>query len=423
MEVKKVNQPKKFIKNLLIEKGIDMCTNILNNQTDNLYFSINITQMMWSYTTLEEIFPSVGYQLSYENFDGTPHKRKSNPSTGTPMTRHRSVLRMYHGLPIWLDMIPDTVSDNHHIATTGNYFLRTFRHEKFIDNMNLFIDRMIAYNNKKDKEMWGTINRANMCGRGVFSGFRDINIRKRRTFDDIFIPKKDKELLINSLDDFVNKRQWYIDNNIPYHFGILLYGEPGTGKSVITQAIAEHLKAKYNVLNGADIGWLEDSLSELQVRPDNESYSVLAIEDVDCFFTGNNNTTVTIHDNEIHKRKANLSSILNCMDGVYASDNIIYVLTTNHKEYLDPALIRPGRCDIQLEIKGVCDETFREFCMFHYKRYPDRTVNIRKNITFAELQTDVMRGYSIEQLIEKLEGKNDESIENGGTERTTTKDL
>lgn len=401
MEVKKMHDPKKIIKNLLIKKGVDMCTDILNNGKDNLYFSINITQMMWGYTTLEEIFPSVGYQLSYTNFDGVPHKRKHNPSNGTPMTRHRSVLRMYHGLPIWLDMVPDTTSDNGHVST-GNYFLRTFRHKKFIDNMNLFIDKMIAYNNRKDKERWGKINRANMCGRG---GFRDINIRKRRTFNDVFIPNKDKELLMNSLDDFVNKRQWYIDNNIPYHFGILLYGEPGTGKSVITQAIAEHLKAKYTVLNGADIGWLEDSLSELQVRPDNESYSVLAIEDVDCFFTGHNNNDLL--DNEIQKRKSNLSSILNCMDGVYASDNIIYVLTTNHKEYLDPALIRPGRCDIQLEVKGVCDETFREFCMFHYKRYPDRTVNIRRHITFAELQTDVMRGYTIEQLIEKLEVDDD----------------
>ena len=401
MEVKKMHDPKKIIKNLLIKKGVDMCTDILNNGKDNLYFSINITQMMWGYTTLEEIFPSVGYQLSYTNFDGVPHKRKGNPSNGTPMTRHRSVLRMYHGLPIWLDMVPDTTSANGHVST-GTYFLRTFRHNMFLDHMNLFIDKMIAYNNRKDKERWGKINRANMCGRG---GFIDINIRKRRTFNDIFIPNKDKELLINSLDDFVNKRQWYIDNNIPYHFGILLYGEPGTGKSVITQAIAEHLKAKYNVLNGADIGWLEDSLSELQVRPDNESYSVLAIEDVDCFFTGHNNNDLL--DNEIQKRKSNLSSILNCMDGVYASDNIIYVLTTNHKEYLDPALIRPGRCDIQLEVKGVCDETFREFCMFHYKRYPDRTVNIRRHITFAELQTDVMRGYTIEQLIEKLEVDDD----------------
>lgn len=396
-------EPKKFIKNLLIRKGVDICTNILNDGKDNLYFSINITSMMWGYTTLEEIFPSVGYSLNYANFDGTPHKRKSNPSNGTPMTRRRSILRMYHGLPIWLDMIPDVVTDSNHSASTGNYFLRTFRHKKFIDNMNLFIDKMIAYNNRKEKERWGNINRANVCGRG---GFRDINIRKRRTFDDIFIPKKDKELLINSLDDFVNKRQWYIDNNIPYHFGILLYGEPGTGKSIITQAIAEHLKAKYNVLNGADIGWLEDSLSELQIRPDNESYSILAIEDVDCFFTDNINNKLD-NASQISKRKASLSSILNCMDGIYASDNVIYVLTTNHKEYLDPALIRPGRCDIQLEIKGVCDETFRDFCMFHYKRYPDRTVNIRKHITFAELQTDVMRGYTIEQLIEKLEVDDD----------------
>lgn len=408
---------KNLIKGLFVKKGIDTISNFINDSIDNMFFSINITSMMWGFTTLEEIFPSVGYTVYYSNIDGDIRQIKQNPSCGSVMIRKRSVLRLYHGLPIWLDMIPDANADNKNAASTGNYFLRTFNQKKFLDNMNHFIERMFVYNNKHQKALWSKTNRANTSGRG---GFRDIVIRKRRSFDEIFIPKADKELLIKSLDDFVAKRQWYIDNNIPYHFGILLYGEPGTGKSIITQAIADHLNARYNVLNGADVGWIEDSLNELCTRPDDSCYSVLAIEDVDCAFKNSNIIdNITVDDK---KRKGELSSILNCMDGVWASDNIIYVLTTNHKDALDPALIRPGRCDIQLEIKGVCNETFRDFCMFHYKEYPNRTVNIRKNITFAELQTDVMRGYSIEQLIEKLEGENDESIENGGNERTTTED-
>lgn len=389
---------KGFVKGIIVRNVIDSTSNFINNSIDNMFFSVNITSMMWDYTTLEEIFPSVGYTVFYNTVDGEPTKVKQNPSCGSVMTRKRSVLRMYHGLPIWLDMIPDRYEDdNRRGASTGNYFLRTFKQKKCLENMDRFIERMFVYNNKHMKSLWCKTNRANTSGRG---GFRDIIIRKRRTFDEIFIPKADKALLIKSIDDFVKKREWYLDNNIPYHFGILLYGEPGTGKSIITQAIAEHLGARYNVLNGADVGWLEDSLNELSSRPDNTCYTVLAIEDVDCFFSDTNDNFPM----DEKKRKNALSSILNCMDGVWASDNIIYVLTTNHKDALDPALIRPGRCDIQLEVKGVCNETFRDFCKFHYNEYPSRTVNIRKHITFAELQTDVMRGYSINQLIEKLEG-------------------
>ena len=206
---------------------------------------------------------------------------------------------------------------------------------------------------------------------------------------------------------------------------LIVEGGPGTGKSVIAQAIAEHLNAKFSVLNGADVESIEEVLSQMIVRPDNECYTVLCIEDIDCAFTNNSCTfNRYISDDEdfeednkkTNKRNRRLAAILNCMDGVNATDNIIYVLTTNHIETLDPALIRPGRCDLKIEMKGVCEETFREFCMFHYKRTPDRTVNIHRHVTFAELQTDVMRGCTIEQLIDKLEDNHHVSTVNDKNE-------
>ena len=52
--------------------------------------------------------------------------------------------------------------------------------------------------------------------------------------------------------------------------------------------------------------------------------------------------------------KLSLSFLLNILDGTMSPENIIFIMTTNHKEILDPALIRPGRMDISIYI-GKCD--------------------------------------------------------------------
>lgn len=235
----------------------------------------------------------------------------------------------------------------------------------------------------------------------------------KRTFENTFIPEAQEKLIKESLDKFISQRDWYKNNNIPYHFGFLLYGEPGHGKSVLAQAIADYIHAELIVFPGDAINELPKHIGTDICRDtvDPSIYRVVCIEDVDCGFAQSSFTTVWDGDEDKEvKRKVGLAEILNCLDGLQAPQNTIYVLTTNHIDKLDPALIRPGRCDIKLEIPGVTRETFIKFINYHYKRGASKNsfqdMNFDTNVTFAELQTLVMKGASIRDLCEKIDPSN-----------------
>lgn len=96
-----------------------------------------------------------------------------------------------------------------------------------------------------------------------------------------------------------------------------------------------------------------------------------------------------------------LASVLNTIDGIGAPTNTIFIFTTNHVEKLDPALIRPGRIDLKLEIKPVCVETFTQFMHKHYGEdvVIPKDLKIKSGISFAELQTMVMGKKTPEEII------------------------
>jgi hypothetical protein len=99
-----------------------------------------------------------------------------------------------------------------------------------------------------------------------------------------------------------------------------------------------------------------------------------------------------------------LASVLNTIDGIGAPTNTIFIFTTNHVEKLDPALIRPGRIDLKLEIKPVCVETFTQFMKKHYGEDVSipKDLKIKSGISFAELQTMVMGKKTPEEIIKHV---------------------
>jgi SpoVK/Ycf46/Vps4 family AAA+-type ATPase len=239
---------------------------------------------------------------------------------------------------------------------------------------------------------------------------------KRRTFENTFIPSEQEMLIKESIDTFKSKREWYLKNSIPYHFGFLLYGKGGTGKSSIAQAIAEYANAQLISFPGDRISELPKMMGGMisSVSIDKNAYRVILIEDIDCGFA--EKAIDTEYDEESGKfksgeRKVGLASILNALDGMGAPTNAIYVFTTNHIEKLDPALIRPGRCDVKLEIPPVTRETFIKFIKYHYGKdcVLDKTIlsqmEFNSDVTFAELQTYVMKGATIADLCNIIERK------------------
>ncbi len=87
--------------------------------------------------------------------------------------------------------------------------------------------------------------------------------------------------------------------------------------------------------------------------------TILLIEDIDCVFRDRKGT-------EDKQNKITFSGLLNALDGVAAAEGRILFATTNHLERLDPALIRPGRIDRQVEIGFATTEQLRRMFVRFY---------------------------------------------------------
>ena len=237
----------------------------------------------------------------------------------------------------------------------------------------------------------------------------DLHHRKCRTFDDVFITDEQYHKIMDPIKKYVGSRDWYDHYNIPNHFGVLLYGQPGQGRTSIAQAIAHEIGAKLFVVNGDNL----DQLPEIIDRcvwidpPAKDQYRVVVIEDIDSGIKNLNRDVSEeerikslLNGEESNKRTAGLATVLNCIDGVGSANNIIYVLTTNHKELLDPALIRPGRCDVCVELSYVCEETLTKY-LNHYFPNEDWVIDrpLKDDVTFAELQTLIMEGKTAKDIV------------------------
>ncbi|CAN6205546.1 unnamed protein product [Urochloa humidicola] len=200
----------------------------------------------------------------------------------------------------------------------------------------------------------------------VGSFWRGITHHHPATFDTLAMDPALKQTIIADLDRFVGRREYYRRIGKAWKRGYLLYGPPGTGKSSLVAAMANYLRFNLYDLDLSEVH-SNSTLQRLLLCMDNRS--ILVIEDIDCCFSaasreeksddaGSDSSSDSEKGppaTEGKKEGVTLSGLLNFIDGLWSTsgEQRIIVFTTNYKDRLDPALLRPGRMDMHLYM-GYC---------------------------------------------------------------------
>jgi len=260
-------------------------------------------------------------------------------------------------------------------------------------------------------------NRYELWDENVFSSTRQ--------FNNIFF--NDKTLLIKKIDFFLNNKDWYFNKGIPYSIGIGMHGPPGTGKTSLIKAIANYTHRHVIVISLKLIKTkkqLDSIFFEERYNSDNKKGSIgfdkkiIVFEDIDCIgdivlnrekkknksITGfgkkldfeelTNKSKVNVGDlleTIVATEKATekvvefpkilledepitLDDILNIWDGIRETPGRIMIISSNHYHDLDPALIRPGRIDVTMELSYASRTIIKEI----YEHLFDETIKIEK---------------------------------------------
>ena len=225
-----------------------------------------------------------------------------------------------------------------------------------------------------------------------------LTVQDKRPLSSVFLSAKNKNALIYHLDWFQSAGEWHRQHGVPYRTGIFLHGPPGTGKTSLVRAIcASYDLGLYtmDLINSNDHE-LKEMVCQLGPR------SLFLLEDIDTVSAAwRRKSTKEGEGNE----KLTLGGVLNAIDGVAQSDGRVLVMTANHQDMLDQALLRPGRVDLQLELGPMTPEMFQEaFERFFPNTPAPPNFEWPAHMTPAEFQQMVMRHIrSPKEVLKSLE--------------------
>ncbi len=160
--------------------------------------------------------------------------------------------------------------------------------------------------------------------------------------------------------------------------GVLLYGSPGTGKTLLARAVASESEAHFITIAGPEIvskyvGEAEEKLRKIFAEAEENAPTIIFIDEIDAIAPKREEVV-----GEVEKRI--VSQLLTLMDGLKSRGQVIVIGATNRPNSIDPALRRPGRFDREIEI-GVPDKKGRkEILQIHTRGMP-----LAKDVSLDEL--------------------------------------
>jgi hypothetical protein len=184
-----------------------------------------------------------------------------------------------------------------------------------------------------------------------YGDFRRKGELSKRTSESVILKEGQFARILKYLREFASHEEAYKKLDIPFRTGIMLQGAPGSGKSSTALALANELTMNVFVINLASLS-SDDTLSECFGNiPSN---SIVVLEDIDVLSATNEREYKSEKTNETG---VTMQGLLNVLDGFQSPHGVITIMTTNHLDNIDKAIVRPGRVDLEEELSAM--DTFQ----------------------------------------------------------------
>ena len=243
--------------------------------------------------------------------------------------------------------------------------------------------------------------------------------RSGATFDSVAANEIARRSLLE-LKDYLRSPGRYADYGARMPRGVLLYGPPGTGKTLLARALAGEAGVPFFALSGSDfvekyVGVGASRVRELFKKARKAGRCVIFIDEIDAMGKRRD-------DSASDERDQTLNALLSEMSGFRSGEGIVVIAATNRVEVLDPALLRPGRFDRQIEVALPGRAERLDILRLHSKNKPlDGDVDLEE----LAMQTVGFSGAALENLLNEAAiiaaGRNMGSIEEGDVQRAFRK--
>lgn len=203
--------------------------------------------------------------------------------------------------------------------------------------------------------------------------------KEKVVFEDIAGNDNAKQDL-QEVVDFLKHPKKYRELGAKIPKGVLLVGNPGTGKTMLARAVAGEAGVPFFSISGSEfvemfVGVGASRVRDLFTKAKKNAPCIIFIDEIDAVGRKRGSGMGGGHD----EREQTLNQILVEMDGFDGETNVIVLAATNRADVLDPALLRPGRFDRRVTITLPERKDREAILKVHFKNKPtDETVNLDK---------------------------------------------
>jgi hypothetical protein len=183
------------------------------------------------------------------------------------------------------------------------------------------------------------------------------HFKESREEDERKLPfGKEKELLESDVRQWLRMRDWCESRSLPWRRGGLLYGPPGTGKSAMIREVALQFKLPVYII---DLSQCTNAFLQSLLEDSNWDWpAIFLFEDIDGVFNGRE----YVAPRSMLQDPVTFDALLQFVGGAVVLHGVYVIMTTNHVEKLDDALIRKGRVDLKMEVRGCTKDHIRKLC-------------------------------------------------------------